>query len=651
MKRVILYAVIIVLYTSISASAVTGETTAAFLELGAGSRAAALGEAYTGLAEGANAFYWNPGAAAYLGYTELTAMHAEWIEDIRYEYFAFAKPFSWGTVGFDGVYLNYGLMEYYPEDSDPNEDYGNFSAQDMAFSAGYARAFSDAFAVGVTGKFIYSAIYEESTTGFAANVGAYWITPLQGLTVGLAGKNLGPGLTYVAESYPLPMTGALGAAYRIWDGRIILSADGERQLKDDIVGKVGLEVNPHRMISGRVGYLTQPDTGGISGISGGLGFNIGSFSFDFTYTPFEDLGDTYRFGLTYSFGKERGRITEEVERRMAAEFDKQKKEMIKTLSAKAKNAFNSGYYQEAIDSYDVILVWEPDNLGAQANMAQAQELLDEIKINEHLDNAASFISEEKYTEAVLEYNLAVEIDPTNTDAVSGLAVAEAKLAELEAKQAEEIAALLAAGRDAYKRGDFEAAVGKWRGVLDIDPDNNEAAANLADAEARVAEMVTDYIGKAQSYENAGNWSSANRYYTNAVRLDPENEEAASGKSRMATKIRSLVESYNSSGKNLYNKGKYEAAEAEFYEALNLEPGNSTANSYIAKISEKRGAEPAENKIKDYSSIYLKGIEAYTKHEYRTAIAYWEQIPGSSAYYSKAQTNIARAKKVLKKLGD
>ncbi len=46
---------------------------------------------------------------------------------------------------------------------------------------------------------------------------------------------------------------------------------------------------------------------------------------------------------------------------------------------------------------------------------------------------------------------------------------------------------------------------------------------------------------------------------------------------------------------------------------------------------------------------MKGIEAYTNHQYRAAIAYWQQIPAKDSLYRKAQTNIKRAKAVLKEL--
>ena len=82
--------------------------------------------------------------------------------------------------------------------------------------------------------------------------------------------------------------------------------------------------------------------------------------------------------------------------------------------------------------------------------------------------------------------------------------------------------------------------------------------------------------------------------------------------------------------------------------MNLDPGNGTANSYLSRITEKR-KKPKEEKKVNYHPIYLKGIEAYTNHQYRTAIAYWEQIPAKSELYCKAQTNIRWAKSVLKEL--
>ncbi|UCE26268.1 MAG: PorV/PorQ family protein [Candidatus Coatesbacteria bacterium] len=642
--------VIAVLTSGIPSGADTGGTTATFLELGVGGRASGMGEAYTGLAEGASAIYWNPAGTAFMYAPEASFTHAEWITDVRYEYFAFAWPLSWGTLGGDFTFLNAGDMElrtYDPDNPPTSDPDGTFGATFMAADVLYAKDVGRHFSFGGTAKFVRQKIYTDSATGFAADVGAY-LKLFSGFSVGFAAKNLGPGMTFISKSYPLPKSISGGAAYRMWHGRVVVASDVLKPLSDDLEVKVGCEVNPHRVISGRIGYATGADTTGLSGLTGGFGFNIGSFSFDMAYAPYKELGNTYRFGITYSFGKEARRITEEVEERMREEFERQKKEMLRVLTVKAEAAMERGDYREAVDTYDVILVWDPADEEAADGMREAQDSLNEQMVSEHVANGARFMEEEKYPEAVLEYTLAVEIDPTNAEALVGMTEAEEKLAELEAKRAAEIKALHDEALEAYKRGDFETAVGKWNAVLTIDPENVEAQNYLADAEERIAQVIDGYAENARAAESAGNWTGAVAYWNRVLKLDPENEEARAGKSRASGKIQSEVKALNDAGTGLYNKGKYDAAEAKFLQALNLDPGNGTATGYLSKIAEKR-KKPKEEKKVNYHSIYMKGIEAYTNNQYRTAIAYWEQIPADNELYSKAQTNIRRAKSVLKEL--
>ena len=269
-------------------------------------------------------------------------------------------------------------------------------------------------------------------------------------------------------------------------------------------------------------------------------------------------------------------------------------------------------------------------------------------MKEPLENGPGFMEEGKYTEAVLEYTLAVELDPTNEEAAAGLEEAEEKLAELEAKRAAEIKALHNEAIEAYKRENFELATAKWNAILAIDPEDNEAQNYLADARDRITRMVAEYTEKARGAEAIGNWTGAIAYWNRVLKLDPENEDARGGKSLASAKITSEVGVLNRSGVSLYKKGKYDAAESKFLQALNLDPGNSTANSYLSEIAEKR-KKPKEEKKVNYHSIYLKGIEAYTNRRYRTAVAYWKQIPPKNELYDKAQTNIRRAESVLKEL--
>jgi tetratricopeptide (TPR) repeat protein len=625
------------------AAAKSGETTATFLTLGVGGRPSAMGEAYIGLAEGVNALPYNPAGVANLDAAEVSATHAEWLQGLRYEYVAFAYPLSRGTLGGGVRALTVGGFELRTDPDNPSEEpEGTFGATDVAVDVSYAYPLSDVLAMGATAKVINQRIHNVSATGVAGDVGVYW-APRPSLSAGLAARNLGPPVTFEEESSPLPMTAEVGLGYRLYDRKVILTGAAEKPFKDDLLYKGGVEYSPFEFISGRVGYVYGLDTLGNTGLTGGLGVNVAGFSFDFAVAPYGDLGTTYRAGFTYAFGRERRRITEEV----AAEFERQRRVVIASLSAKAESYYRAGNYQGAVDTWDLILVWDPENAEAAAKLEEARDRLNEQRVAEHVEKAEAFFTAGKYSEAALEYSLARKIDPTNETAVVGLARAEEELAKEEARQKEEVARLLEQARAAYSRGEYTVAIARWESVLAMEPGNAEAAANLEGAQARVATMVKDYKLAARRYADGRDWVSASSNWDRALRLAPGDAEAAAGRDEASAVLAREAETFVSAGVSLYERGDLNGAEAKMIAALNLQPGNARANLYMSKIRNKRAAQ--KEAAVDFTSIYMNGVQAYTNNQYRAAIAYWQQIPANDPLYRKAQTNIKRAKAVLKEL--
>lgn len=620
-----------------------GETTATFLTLGVGGRPSAMGEAYAGLAEGVNALPYNPAGVAYLDAAEVSAMHAEWLQGFRYEYVAFAYPLSWGTLGGDVRALTASGFELRTDPDNPSENpEGTFGATDIAVDVSYAYPLSGVLAVGASAKVIDQRIHDASATGVAGDVGVYW-APRPALSAGLAARNLGPPVTFEQDSSPLPMTAEAGLGYRLYGRKLVLSGAAEKPFKDDLLYKGGFEYSPFEFISGRVGYIYGLDTEGNTGLTGGLGVNVAGFSFDFAVAPYGDLGTTYRAGFTYVFGRERRRITEEI----AAEFERQRQEVIASLSAKAESYYRAGNYQGAVDTWDLILVWDPENVEAAAKLEEARDRLNEQRVAEHIERAEAFFAAGKYSEAALEYSLAQKIDPTNETVAMGLSRAEEELAKEEARQKEEVARLLEQARAAYSRGEYTVAIARWESVLAMEPGNAEAAANLEGAQARVASMVKDYKAAARRYADGRDWVAASSNWDRALRLAPGDEEAAAGREEARAVLAREAETLVSAGVSLYERGDLNGAEAKMIAALNLQPGNARANSYMNKIRNKRAAQ--KEAAVDYTSIYMKGVQAYTNNQYRAAIAYWRQIPSGDPLYGKAQTNIKRATAVLKEL--
>jgi tetratricopeptide (TPR) repeat protein len=620
-----------------------GETTATFLTLGVGGRPSAMGEAYAGLAEGVNGLAYNPAGVANLDAAEVSAMHAEWVEGIRYEYVAFVYPVPWGTLGADVRALTTGDLELRTDPANPSEEpEGFFSATDVAVGLNYARPLRRSLGFGAGARLISQKIYNSSAVGVAGDLGLYW-TPDASLSAGLAARNLGPPVTFEEKSSPLPMAAEIGLGYRLLGRTVILSAASEKPFKDDFLYKGGVEYNPFAFLSGRVGYIYGLDVGGSTGLTSGLGVNVSGFSFDFAMAPYGELGNTYRAGFTYVFGRERRRITEEV----AAEFEKRKQGMIASLSAKAESYYREGNYRGAVDTWDLILVWDPENAEAATRLEDARERLNEELVAEHIANAEAFFAEGKYSEAALEYALAQKVDPTNVAALTGLARAEEELAREEARQKEEVAKLLEQARAAYSRGEYLTAIARWEAVLGLEPENAEATANLEDARVRVSDIVAKHKASAKRFSTTGDWAAALSNWRRALRLAPDDDEATVGAAKARAVLAREAQALVKAGVSLYERGDLSGAETKMIAALNLQPDNARANAYLAKIKQKRTA--GKRAAADYTAIYMKGVEAYTNHQYRAAIAYWQQIPAKDSLYRKAQTNIKRAKAVLKEL--
>ena len=87
-----------------------GKSGLAFLKVGVGSRGAALGEAYTTLADDPSAIYWNPAGLAAAHGTQLAFTHSRWLGDINNEFAAVTFPSFGGTLGFGIIASAAGMM-------------------------------------------------------------------------------------------------------------------------------------------------------------------------------------------------------------------------------------------------------------------------------------------------------------------------------------------------------------------------------------------------------------------------------------------------------------------------------------------------------------------------------------------------------------
>ena len=110
------------------------------LKIGVGARAPAMGNTFVAVADDVNSIYWNPSALGRLSRPQFSAMHSEWLADVRYEWIGFAQSFGkWVTLGSDVSYVWTGEIPYTINSDQYNGsfDYNNMVVRVAAGSGSY----------------------------------------------------------------------------------------------------------------------------------------------------------------------------------------------------------------------------------------------------------------------------------------------------------------------------------------------------------------------------------------------------------------------------------------------------------------------------------------------------------------------------------
>jgi len=299
MKRSIL-AILGVICLILPAAASEEGTSAglAFLKLGVGARAIGLGDAYTAVAGDASSVYWNPAGIVNVENVDVTLMHSEWFQDIRYEYVG-------GVQSFGDYAIGLGIVGLYMDDLERRvgptaEPIGHFGVFDFAFTGSYARRLSDHLDVGGSVKYLHEKIDEDAAKGVAFDLGGHYRVPgFEGLTAGVAVVNLGPQMKFIEEEFNLPVMYKLGVAVDVpvesLNGRVLIATDAVMPAEGNTKLHFGIEYEFADMLALRFGYRTGWDN---QNVSAGLGVKVRNFRLDYAVVPFySELGDTHRVSL------------------------------------------------------------------------------------------------------------------------------------------------------------------------------------------------------------------------------------------------------------------------------------------------------------------------------------------------------------------
>ncbi len=283
----------------------------AFLKIGAGAEAAALGNAYTATAEGPNAVYWNPAGIAGADQSAVTFTHTILYNEVNHDFAAFSAKGLGGNLGAAVTWLSYGDLNGRDINGLPA---GNFSAEDMALSLAYGANLGAEIKAGLAVKYIHSKIESAAGDGFAMDAGIKWAMPINGLKAGFAMQNLGPEFRFSGNKRPLPLTWNAGLEYSGID-RFKFTLDGKTRPEDgddELCFGAGYRAAKGLvLLAGYNGKAAkagkQSGSGGLKaldnlrGISAGFGASLGGLELDYAFTPYGELGNAQRITLSAAF--------------------------------------------------------------------------------------------------------------------------------------------------------------------------------------------------------------------------------------------------------------------------------------------------------------------------------------------------------------
>jgi outer membrane protein OmpA-like peptidoglycan-associated protein len=311
------FPILVILGLPALALAEAGYTSANFLQIGSGARAAAMADSFTALSDDATAVFWNPAGIAQAQGTQLSLTHSQWLQGVNLETVALSQNLGEGG----GIGLGFSSLGLQSFLSTVEDSSGNFAgtgpsvnAGDWNFIAGYSNYLSrfipgPAFNHTLLGAEVNLVGQNEAGptgTALSFNAGVLQLFPTEHFTLGLDVVNLGANLQN--RSLPLDLkSGVSWYSSRLFNpgDRLTLAVDADLYSDTGFQPRFGSE---YRLPMGRsdVGFLraglrTTDNQYGFSFLALGAGlehtFSEFAAELDYAYVPYGTIGPTQRLTL------------------------------------------------------------------------------------------------------------------------------------------------------------------------------------------------------------------------------------------------------------------------------------------------------------------------------------------------------------------
>lgn len=408
-----------------------------FLATGPGARAAAMGGAFTGLADDPSTVFYNPaGLAGQRG--ALMFEHVPVNEsgtglsfnDGRLDFISLQFPSSYGTFGLAVDQFAIGGIEQRDALADAPV---TISASQMAYFAPYAVSYGP-LSLGATAKAVRYSLGSYASTGYGADVGAK-ATVYEGdtalghdthATLGAALRNaISPTLTLSRDATPLERVTDVGAALtglvresydptadRVIYDRFALTLDTARGNMDTPLGlSAGLEYAYLGRYAVRAGYTANGD------LAFGVGFGGPGDTFSLDYAAeLAPLAPQHRVSISWRFTAPQAPVESAVHLSAYRRALLDQRRLKDRFLREGHEAADEGDYAKAYADFQKVAVLDPGDRTIPSLVASADEGRRRVGVKAALNAAARAFAAGDASKAAAQALTAISLDPASTQA-------------------------------------------------------------------------------------------------------------------------------------------------------------------------------------------------------------------------------------------
>jgi len=299
------------LFAFLISSVISAQSTFEFLKLDTSPRAAAMAGSFVANNDDPNVIFYNPAGINLLTGTPVSFSFLKHLLDINSASLTSSKEIDGiGRFGAGIQYINYGS---FTKADASGTKLGEFNAGEMAILVGYGNQLENNFYYGANLKFIYSSIAGQSSSGLAIDLGLHYAIPELRWNFGFSVLNLGKQLSsYFSTKEDLPLDIRLGFSKELekLPFRFYWSFNKLNERQDNFFDRfrqitVGGEFRLGQSMRLRFGYDNEKrremkigTTAGLAGFSVGLGFIVGKYNVDYSFSSLGSIGSMHRFGIS-----------------------------------------------------------------------------------------------------------------------------------------------------------------------------------------------------------------------------------------------------------------------------------------------------------------------------------------------------------------